>query len=197
MKLYTTKRSPFARKALIMAIEKGLDKNIELVFEDLTKKSDELVTKNPLGKVPLLVLNEGTAIYDSPVICEYIDSLNSSPKLIPNNIPQKIKTLTISALADGMTESAIAIFFENQKPSPDKKTIDKHINVLKNSFASLNKEDLSFTKFTMAEISVFSAISYINFRLPELKFLQENKRLKNFFDEFSKRPSAEKTTPVA
>lgn len=195
MKLFSTTRSPFGRKALVMAIEKGLENKIEVINEDLTKKSSALIAGNPLGKVPLLVLENGTAIYDSPVICEYIDSLTSQ-KLIPQNNDARIKCLTLSALGDGMTESGIAIFYERLKPAPDKNVINKYVDVLKRSVSLLERENLTLDKFTMAEISVASAIGYINFRLPDIKLLEGSSKLANWYNEFSKRPSMQKTIPI-
>jgi len=197
MKLYTTTRSPFGRKAVIMAIEKGVEGRMQVINEDLTKKSAALLAGNPLGKVPLLVLDNGTCIYDSPVICEYIESLSPAGKLIPQNIDSRIKCLTVSALADGMTESAIAIFYERLKPVQDKNIINKNIVVLKNAAQVFQRENLSLADFTMAEIAVASAIGYINFRLPEINITHEAPKLHLWYNEFSKRPSMLKTMPVA
>ena len=77
MKLLYTKRSPYARKARIVALEKKID--LQLIDEDLTKKSPTLLSTNPIGKIPTLVLDDGEILMDSPVICKYLDGLNERP----------------------------------------------------------------------------------------------------------------------
>src|SRR5687767_11756285 len=85
MKLYSTALSPYARKVAIVAHEHRIFERIELVPTKLTPPNAELMQHNPLNKVPTLVLDDGTALYDSIVICEYLDSVGPGPKLFPAN----------------------------------------------------------------------------------------------------------------
>ena len=85
MKLLYTKRSPYARKIRVVALEKNIA--LDLIDEDLQKKSQRLLDANPLGKVPTLVLDNGTTVFDSPVICQYLDNLNDNIIMIPRSLP--------------------------------------------------------------------------------------------------------------
>ncbi|MDX1949206.1 MAG: glutathione S-transferase N-terminal domain-containing protein [Rickettsiales bacterium] len=200
MKLYLTNRSPFARKAVIMAIEKGLESKIKIIPVDLANKPKELIEANPLGQVPTLVLENGHAIYDSPVICEYIDGLNDNPKLIPSQISYRIEVLRTEALTDGMVESAIKIYFENNKPSDkkDETTLRKYYEILDRGFDMLDRICKTFHTeqlFTLAEISTASALGYISFRLTDYKWREKHAKLATWFDKFSERESLKKTMP--
>jgi glutathione S-transferase len=198
MKLLTTLRSPFGRKVKIMAIEKGLENSLEIIVENLQEKSDLLVKSNPLTQVPTLILDNGECIFDSPVVAEYIDSLNDSPKLIPTNFNERINVLKVSAIADGMTEQAIAVFFENAKAENlrDQAKIKKAHGILENCFKYLEAEkSLTSEKLNMAQIAVASALGYINFRLADLGWQAKYPNVAKFFEEFSKRDSMKKTEP--
>ena len=198
MKLYTTKRSPFGRKVQVMAIEKGLKNELQIVIEDMQNKSEELLKANPLGAVPTLVLDNGKGLYDSPVIADYIDSLNRTPRLIPGGRGKKNFVLRVSALADGMIESAIKIFYERMKDADrqDPALIKKHIDALMRCFKALEKDTKKMSKeLTMAPIAVGSAIGYINFRLKDLEWQKKAKKLAAWYDEFSQRPSMKETEP--
>src|SRR5580698_6114938 len=110
MKLLYTKRSPFARKVRVIALEKNIP--LELVDEDLQKKSQRLLDANPLGKVPTLVLDNGTTVFDSPVICQYLDHLNEKPVMIPRDPMQRIEVLKWEAFADDLMVAAINLYME-------------------------------------------------------------------------------------
>ncbi len=200
MKLYLTNRSPFARKATIMAIEKGLEEKIKLVPIDMQNKPEELLKANPLGAVPTLVLENGHAIYDSSVICEYIDGLNDNPKLIPANGSVRIEALRTEALSDGMVESAVKLFMENGKPkdAQDTNLLKKHSDILDRGFDMLERSAKNFhvdKMFSIAEISAASAIGYIGFRITDYKWKEKHTKLATWYNEFSKRDSLLKTVP--
>ena len=200
MKLYTTLRSPYGRKALVMAIEKGLENKIEIILENLQEKSEFLKNNNPLGQVPTLLTDDNDILFDSPVIAEYIDSINSNPKLIPTEINQRIEVLKISALVDGMIENAINVFYEGIKADnlKDLKKHEKCKNNLENCFLYLENNILNFSnKVNMASIAVASGIGYIDFRLTELGWKNKHPKLAAWFAEFSKRDSMQKTQPKA
>ena len=110
MKLLYTKRSPYARKVRVIALEKNI--LLDLVDEDLQRKSQRLLDANPLGKVPTLVLDQGTTVFDSPVICQYLDSLDDRNIMIPRENPQRIEVLKWEAFADDLTAAAINLYME-------------------------------------------------------------------------------------
>ncbi|MFM1815485.1 MAG: hypothetical protein RLZ98_2180 [Pseudomonadota bacterium] len=114
MKLLGSLGSPFVRKALICAHIKGAADKIQFVVTNSGPEADALRARNPLGKIPILFLDDGTTVYDSHVICEYIDTLSDTPKLFPAAGPGRLKTLTLAALADGLAEASILVAYESR-----------------------------------------------------------------------------------
>jgi glutathione S-transferase len=117
MKLFTSPPSPFGRKARITAAMKGLLDAIEIVTADTNPPGNAaLLEQNPLGKIPVLVLDDGTRLFDSRVICEYLDSAGApgTPRLLPAAGPERWRTLTRAALADGITDAGVLIVYEKR-----------------------------------------------------------------------------------
>ena len=121
MKLLYTPTSPFARKVRVLAHELGLADAIELVPTDLAAEAPELVAYNPLAQVPTLIRDDGTALYDSPVICEYLDGLRAGEPRLPRVGAARWTMLRLQALADGVMEAAAAIFLERTRRPEDKR----------------------------------------------------------------------------
>lgn len=197
MKLLYTKRSPYARKVIILALEKKI--KLDLVAEDLTKKSTHLIEANPLAKVPSLILDGGIALFDSPVICEYIDSLNETPILIPKEKNERLKVKQWEALADGLMDVTIALYMEKIRHPKDfnvefvrnqQETIYRTLFFLEHNLNQLKH-------FNLGSIAVAAAIGYLNFRLPALGPSENFPQLHAWFAEFSKRPSMKETVPTA
>lgn len=117
MKLHWSPRSPYVRKVMIVAHELGLADRIETVRTVVggTAPHLELMRQNPLGKIPTLVLDDGTVLYDSPVICEYLDGLHDGPKLYPA-WPERLTALRRLALGDGILDIALAWLGERFRP---------------------------------------------------------------------------------
>ena len=113
MILYSTPTSPFGRKVKIAALVHGLSEKLEVVKADPWTVDDGLRRVNPLGKMPVLVPDDGVAIYDSGVILDYFDTLLDQPKLFP--LEQNIKTRTFHALGDGLIEAGLLITYERQR----------------------------------------------------------------------------------
>lgn len=115
MKLLTSPTTPFGRKVVLAAAIKGIADQIEVVRADTNPPGNaELMAENPLGKIPVLILDDDTRVFDSRVICEYIDSLGGpdAPRLIPASGPARWATLTMGALADGIADAGILIYYE-------------------------------------------------------------------------------------
>ena len=117
MKLLYTKRSPYARKVRVLALEKGI--NLDLIDEDLAKKSPLLLEKNPLGKVPTLLLDNGDTVYDSVVICQYLEELNSKATMIPKSGKARYEVFKWEAMADDMVTMAIYVYMEKIRHPQD------------------------------------------------------------------------------
>ena len=121
MRLYSAPASPFGRKVKMTVIAKGLMGQIESVHSDTRGAHNaELAAANPLQKIPALVLADGTQIYDSKVICEYLDMLAPSPVLLPPPSLERIRCLTRAALADGIAEAALLMVYEERYRPADK-----------------------------------------------------------------------------
>jgi glutathione S-transferase len=114
MKLYFSPTSPFSRKARIVAALVGLDDRIELVRADTNNPLDALRAKNPLGKIPTLERDDGVCIYDSAVICAYLDELAGGLRVIPGEREARYAALTLEALADGIADAAILQIYEKR-----------------------------------------------------------------------------------
>src|SRR5215470_4796857 len=122
MKLHWSPRSPFVRKVMIMARELGLVDRLDCVrtVAATTKPHAELIRDNPLSKIPTLMLDDGTALYDSPVICEYLDALDGKPQLFPLDRKRRIVALRRQALGDGFLDLLVLARNERSREQPSK-----------------------------------------------------------------------------
>lgn len=195
MKLLYTPRSPYARKVRVVAIEKGIE--LELVSEDLINKSPGLVKANPLGKIPTLILDNGQTIFDSPVICAYLDHLKIKPALIPNDPHNRIAILTLAAAADGLMDVTVAMFMEKVRHPKDFNAafIAANEATVKSSFVYFDERVEQLKGLSIASIGLASAIGYLNFRMPQLWQSTDYPRLARWYEELSKRPSMKETAP--
>ena len=119
MKLHWSPRSPFVRKVMIAAHELGLADRLDCVRTVVatTRPHALLMEENPLSKIPTLVLDDGTVLYDSPVICEYLDGLHDGPKLIPAVLPARMTALRRQALGDGFLDFLLLWRNERERPA--------------------------------------------------------------------------------
>jgi glutathione S-transferase len=115
MKLLSNPLSPYGRKVKIAIAMKGLADKIEAVTVDTNIADNPAINRpNPLAKIPALVLDDNTAMFDSHVICEYLDSLSPTPVLFPKAGMERFKTLTLGSLADGMLDAALLLVYEKR-----------------------------------------------------------------------------------
>jgi glutathione S-transferase len=113
MKLLTHPFSPYGRKVKIAMAMKGQEDNIEVAVVDTNVPDNPDLRPNPLAKIPALLV-DGTAIYDSHVICEHLDTLAPAPVLFPRDSRERIRTLTLAALADGILDAALLLVYEKR-----------------------------------------------------------------------------------
>ena len=195
MKLLYTKRSPYARKVRIMAAEKRIA--LDLIDEDLQHKSERLLKANPLGKVPTLILDDGTTIFDSRVICQYLDALDDKTMLIPGNPVDRVEVLKWEAFADDLMTAAIYLYMEKVRHPHDfhQQFVTTQEGNISLAYAHIEKNLGPLKKnFDLAAIAVVSALGYGQFRLPHMTLPEGVSRWVN---ELSKRPSVAQTIPVA
>ena len=197
MKLRVSSTSPYARKVCIFAIEAGVDKRIDLVPTMAWSPDTDLPKDNPLGKVPTLVLNNGHTLFDSHVICEYLDTLHTGPKLIPtgeNRIPQ----LRLHALADGILDASVSARIEGSiRPEPYRWQgwIDRQVAAVNRSLDELEKECSGWGEiFQLGQIAVITALGYVDFRM-NMDWRKGRPNLTAWEAVASKRPSVVATVP--
>lgn len=204
MKLYYGTTSPYVRKVVVAGIELGLDDQIERVNTLPWEPNTKYGNVNPVGKVPALITDNGQAIYDSPVIIDYLDSLHNGQKLIPANGPERYDVLRIAALADGMMDAVILLFSElTRRPKELHWDFwdDRMRNTVARSLDALETDAASFdpSQPDLGQITTACGVGWIEFRLEVLgiNFRENRPALSTWFDEFSKRDSMKNSMPVA
>lgn len=197
MKLYGNAASPFARKCRVIAHELGL--KLEEI-RTLPMQEPEFRRINPLGKIPALVLDDGSVLIDSPVICEYLNHMGGG-KFFPGmnifkNTSGRWKALGLAALGDGIADAAVAyVILGRENPVPEAARKRQMDTVL----AALDAlERVNFAKDpTIGEISIGCALGYVDFRLPDLDWKSSRPKLAAWFARFSEYPSMKATVPAA
>jgi glutathione S-transferase len=199
VKLYSHPASPFARKCRVIAQELGL----RLAIVDVQARNDESLRDiNPLKQIPILVLDDGSTLFDSPVICEYLNHAGGG-KFFPGLSPfrhhtGRWKALGLAALGDGIAEAAVAWRYELTEP-PERRNLDRLTRCQATIIAGLDAlERVKFAKDpTIGEISVACAIGYIEFRLTDLDWRSSRPNLSAWYAQFCEFPSMKATVPTA
>lgn len=197
MKLYFANTSPYARKARITVIEKGLEDRVETIFQNPFEDSADLVAANPLKRVPALVDDGGTAIFDSPVICAYLDACGQGAKLIPEG-DLRWTVLTGEAMADGLLDAAFAIVMERRRPEEQRSEMwfGRWEAAIGRTLDSIEADLSGFEgDVSLAQIALGCALGYLDFRLPDLTWREARPALATWFAGFENRPSMQATVP--
>jgi len=197
MKLFFSPNSPYARKCRIVVIEKGLESRVEFINTDPWGES-ELIKVNPLGTVPALLKDDGTALCDSSVICEYLDMQSTTHSLYGKTTDKRLAALTFAALAEGVIDASVACAIENLRRPADKRwpewTRRKEGAVIR--ALPLLAPYAKDTGISIGTITLAVALSYVNLRIPHLKWQKDYPALASWHEAFSQRPSMEATKPV-
>ena len=201
MKLLGSPNSPFARKVRIVLEEKGIPH--EYVIERPSAPDSQVPQFNPLGKVPTLVLDDGRALYDSPVIVEYLDGLGSGPRLIPETFDERIEVKRWEALADGIAEATVFINHEYREPKEKQRApawferqrakIDRGLATMEKDLGS--NEFCFGGRFTLADVAAGYALGYLDHALPEVGWRTTHPALRRFAERLAARKSFIKTLP--
>ncbi len=197
MKLRYSGTSPFVRKVLVTAIELGLDKRIERVPTNPSDPASDLGKENPLGKVPSLQLDDGIALYDSAVICEYLDSLAGN-RFHPASGPARWTALRREALADGIMDAGVLVRGEILRPAGEQSAgfAAKQKGKMAKALDSLEGEADKFGEgLDIGLIAIASALGYVDFRFAADKWRQSRPKLARWYDRFAQRPSMLATAP--
>lgn len=202
MLLHWSPRSPYVRKVMIAAHELGLQERIETVRTVVggTTPHRALMRQNPLGKIPTLVLEDGTILYDSPVIIEYLDTLHAGPKLYPAAGGARWTALRRHALGQGMLDVALAWLGERFRPAERQSA--PHMALweakLRTCVDALEQEAdaLGADGFSIGHLAIGVALSYLDFRFADLTWREGHPRLAEWHAGFDARPSVQANPPV-
>lgn len=200
MKLLYSLTSPYARKVRIFALEKGIQLEMEAVT--LTAPDCPVIYHNPLGKIPVLILDDGSSLYDSRVIVEYLDNLVPEKRLIPQDFRLRIAVRRWEALADGVCDAAVAVVLESRKLETlqDAASIAKQMGKVERGLAGLNQDVAENhwcvnNEFSLADIALSSLSGYLNLRYQHLNWQQKYPNLARHYHEMLQRDSVKETVP--
>ena len=202
MKLYWSSRSPFVRKVMVFAHECGLADRIacERTLVTMTSPNADLLLLNPLGKIPTLVLDDGTVLYDSTVICEYLDSLHGGRRLLPESGPARWTALRRHALGNNLLDNLVPWRNETLRPQPQQspETLAAFELKVRNAAAALEREadELAADPVGIGHVAIACALGYMDFRFAGLGWRAGHGRIARWYDAFAQRPSMIRTAHV-
>jgi glutathione S-transferase len=200
MKLIAAPVSPYSRKARIVLAEKRIE--YEMVVDSPFDPATRVPEFNPLGKIPVLVLDDETTLFDSRVIVEYLDNANPVGRLIPDDTRQRIQVRRWEALADGCTDAAIAVVMEKRRPVEQQSAeliarqeakIDRALKAMSEELGS--RTWCTGELYNLADVAVGCALGYLELRMPDLNWRKLYPNLGKVFDKLSKRASFKNTAP--
>ena len=199
MKLIFSGTSPFVRKVSVMLLETGLDARVtrETVAITPMKPGDVVPSANPLGKVPCLITDDGTSIFDSRVITRYLDTLHAGAKLYPEGAALW-PVLTLEAMADGMLDAAVLMIYERLLRTEAQKSpewVEAQWLKISRAVAHLEANVAALTPVSMASIAVASALGYLDFRHDDRQWRSLAPNLAAWEAGFAKRPAMLATQP--
>lgn len=201
MRLYFSPASPFVRKVLACAIELELEHRIERLpcAAHVIERDAEIVAHNPLGQVPTLITDDGDAIYDSRVVCEYLDALAGGGRLFPAPIAPRFRALTQQAAADGLLNAAVLGRQELTIRPADKSWEPwRHAQLAKITSAldRMQAESSGFDdRADIGTIATACALGYLDFRYADFDWRSGRITLADWFQAFLSRPSMMRTVP--
>lgn len=202
MKLWWSSRSPYVRKVMIAVHELGLADRITLVPArvHLARADTPVLADNPLGKIPTLVTEDGDVVFDSPVICEYLDGLAGGGRLFPREAGERLAALRRQALGDGLMDLMILWLVERAKPA--ERQWPDVLEACRVKFAAvadhLEREAaaLASAPFTIGHVSLAAALAYADFRFAGEDWRRGRPALADWAARTSERPSVRDTAFV-
>ena len=200
MKLIIAKPSPYARKARVALIEKGIE--FETIVENPWLPDTRISGMNPLGKIPALVLDDGSVIHDSKVIVEYLETLNVPPALIPSSSDLRSAHKQIEAIADGISDAVVLIRLEGTRPAAKQSAdwVGRQRRKIEAGVAELSRllgEREWFTEagFGLGDVTTGCTLGFLDFRFPEFDWRPSAPNLEQLFARLSARSSFAQTKP--
>jgi glutathione S-transferase len=200
MKLIAALASPYSRKVRIVLAEKKIE--YEFIIENPGDPATRVPEYNPLGKIPVLILDDNTTLFDSRVIVEYLDHASPVGRLIPDDTRACIQTRRWEALADGCTDAANAVVVEKRRAA-DKQSaewigrqqgkIDRALKAMSEELG--NRTWCSGDHYSLADIAVGCALGYLDMRLPDTQWRRDYPNLEKLAEKLNKRPSFVDSAP--
>lgn len=202
MKLLASLTSPYARKIRIILAEKGLP--FELVVDSPWEANTRVPETNPLGKVPALVTDHGETFFDSPVIAAYLETLGAAPALLPADALGAVRVRQTEALADGLTDAAVAALLESRRPDGERseREIARQLEKVERALAELARRAargpwLDGDTLQLGDIAAGTALGYLDFRFPHIDWRTPHPALAALAARLAARPSFATTLPPA
>lgn len=203
MKLLTSLTSPYGRKIRVVLAEKHID--CERVIVQTGDPDCDLSRFNPLGKVPVLILDDGQALYDSPVIAEHLDEVSPVGRLIPQDHRQAIRVKLKEALADGITDAAVLVLLERRRPAQQQSPewVARQMQKIERGLAALSTELgeqkwLLANRYSLADIAMGCMLGFLDFRLPDIDWRTPHPNLADFLNRLTaEKPAFADTAPAA
>jgi glutathione S-transferase len=198
VKLFYSATSPFVRKVLACAIAREIDGQIELTPTNAHASPPDLLAANPLSKVPALMTEDGLALFDSPVICEYLDSLEGGLPLFPPSGGPRWQALKRQALGDGIMDAAVARRGEQQQPQEAARDafMARQKAAVERSLAVL-EADVPHRTIDIGTIAIACALGYLDFRFAAEPWRPAAPKLAAWFATFAQHPCIARTAPPA
>lgn len=202
MKLIASLTSPYVRKIRIVLAEKKID--YDLVLDSPWEPANRVAQFNPLGKVPVLVLDDDSTVYDSRVIAEYLDAVAPNNRLIPASGRERISVKRWEALADGLLDAAVAAFLEGRRPEGERSAswIERQRGKVESALKAMSEElgEQSWCHgngLSLADIAVGCALGYVSFRLGDIPWAGQYPNLAALYERLMLRPAFAETVPKA
>lgn len=200
MKLIGSLTSPYVRKARVVLAEKKIDYDFEL--DSPWVAGNSVATANPLGKIPVLVLDDNTVLFDSRVIVEYLDNVAPNNKLMPGPNRERSEVKRWEALADGVCDAAALVFLERKRPEAQQSTdwvARQEEKILRSvEFMSQELAENAWcmgTHFSLADVAVGCALGYLLFRFPQIDWQEKHPNLARLYDKLMRRTAFIETVP--
>ncbi|HJV00991.1 MAG TPA: glutathione S-transferase N-terminal domain-containing protein [Burkholderiaceae bacterium] len=201
MKLIGSLASPYVRKVRVVLAEKKLDYQFEL--ENVWASETTIQKLNPLGKVPSLIMEDGTVMIDSRVMVEYLDTLTPVCKLLPPNGRERADIKCWEALADGVLDAGVLVRLERTLRPPEQQSADwiaRQLRKVELGLASMSDKlgDQPYCAgihYSLADVAVGCALGWLTFRFPEIDWRDSHPNLARLHDKLAERPSFKDTVP--
>lgn len=196
MQLYYASSSPYVKKVLACAIELGLDASIECLLCPVPEKDEVLRTRNPLGKIPALLADDGSIVFDSPVICRYLAALaggEAERAMYPAGAAALARALTLEALGDGIVDACQLWRKEKLRPEAERRadTIAHQRRAVLTGLDALESRaaSLDTVRPGIGELGAACALDYVDFRFAEVQWRDSRPALSAWYARMAARPS--------